>query len=117
MHARSDESSGLETGRSANGRSDCRPCVIHIRVCVRIRVRARPWRQCGSREFACEIHSLSSPLSVALCRSACLSLSAVPYLWSFPYDALGSELRRAPIYTTSEETAPNLDRFTFKQVR
>lgn len=30
------ESGGLETGRPTNGRSDRRPCVIHIRVCVRI---------------------------------------------------------------------------------
>jgi len=36
MHTRSDESGGLETGRSTNGRSERRPCVIHIRVCVRI---------------------------------------------------------------------------------
>lgn len=36
--------------------------------CMCTRVRARAWRQCGSREFACEIHSLSSPLSVGLRR-------------------------------------------------
>lgn len=56
----------------------------------------------------------------SLCRPAplaCLSLSAVPYLWPFPYDALGSELRRALIYPDSSEgTTPNLDRFTFEQV-
>lgn len=64
------------------------------------------------------VASLASPASLRRpAPLACLSLSAVPYLWPFPYDALGSELRRAPIYATSEGTAPILDRFTFEQAR
>lgn len=84
----------------------CRACI-----CVRAREIRREVDRARTSVCvrSCESESVASmwitrvrvrdPLSLRRpAPLACLSLSAVPYLWPFPYDALGSELRRAPIY-------------------